>query len=73
MAAWIGQLETSDKILMDTQMNNAHVYLDTHIYIYIYVYMYRYRDIDIDINIDIDIDILGYRWMTNIVGPSGIF
>ena len=30
-------------------------------------------DIDIDINIDIDIDILGYRWMTNIVGPSGIF
>ena len=39
----------------------AHVYLDTHI------------DIDIDINIDIDIDILGYRWMTNIVGPSGIF
>ena len=49
----------------------AHVYLDTHIYICICIDIDI--DIDIDINIDIDIDILGYRWMTNIVGPSGIF
>jgi hypothetical protein len=72
MATWIGQLETSDKILMDTQMN-MHMYIWIPIYIYICICIDIDIDIDIDINIDIDIDILGYRWMTNIVGPSGIF
>ena len=65
MATRIGQLETSDNIFHGYTDEYAEVFLATHIYIYI--------DKDIGVDINIDIDILGYRWMTNIVGPSGIF
>ena len=63
MATWIGQLETSNNIF--------HGYTDEYAEVFLATYIYIDKDIGVDINIDIDI--LGYRCMTNIVGPSGIF